>query len=164
MRNGQRRHAKISLAECKIQEGRLYHRDRLYILAKDELRLHLIKQHHDDLASGHLGVAKTLELLSRQCTWPEQRKDVERYVWNCHTCKRAKPTQHAPYGTLKPLEIHDHPWQHLTMDFVAGIPEDSGFNAILMVVDQLTKMRHLVPCCDTFAAHDLATLYLTHVF
>ena len=43
LRTGQRRHTKISLAECKIQEGRLYHRDRLYIPAKNELRLHLIK-------------------------------------------------------------------------------------------------------------------------
>jgi len=72
LRTGQRRHTKIPLAECEIQEGRLYYRDRLYIPAKDELRLHLIKQHHDDLAEGHSGVAKTLELLSRQCTWPEQ--------------------------------------------------------------------------------------------
>ena len=89
---------------------------------------------------------------------------MERYVRNCHTCKRAKPTRHAPYGTLRPLEIPDLPWQHLTMDFVTGLPEDSEFNAILMVVDRLTKMRHLVPCRDTCNARELATLYLTYVF
>jgi len=65
LRSGQRRHTKISWAECEIQEDRLYHRDCLYIPAKDKLRLHLIKQHHDRLAAGHPGVDKTLELLSR---------------------------------------------------------------------------------------------------
>jgi len=66
--------------------------------------------------------------------------------------------------TLKPLEIPDHPWQHLTIDFVTGLPKDSRFNTILMVVDWLTKMQHLVPCRHTCTARDLATLYLIHVF
>jgi len=164
MNKGQRRHTKISLAECKIQDNLLYHLDRLYIPEGGGLRLQLIKEHHDSLAAGHPGVAKTLELLSREYTWIDQRKDVERYVRNCHTCRRAKPTRHAPYGTLKPLEIPDQPWQHLTMDFVTGLPEDSGFNAILMVVDRLTKMRHLIPCRDTCSARDLAILYLNNIF
>ena len=50
------------------------------------------------------------------------------------------------------------------MDFVTRLPEDSEFKGILMVVDRLTKMRHLVPCCDTCNVRELATLYLTHVF
>lgn len=116
------------------------------------------------LAAGYPRVAKTLELLSRQYTWIDQRKDVEIYIQNCHTCKRAKPTRHAPYGTLKPLEIPDQPWQHLTMDFVTGLPEDSGFNAILMVVDRLTKMRHIIPCREACSARKLADLYLNNVF
>jgi len=50
------------------------------------------------------------------------------------------------------------------MYFVTELPEDSEFNAILMVVDRLTKMRHLVPCRDICTARDMATLYLTHIF
>jgi predicted aspartyl protease len=164
VKTGQRRHAKIPLAECEIQDDMLYRSGRLYIPKNDELRLQLIKDHHDSRAAGHPGVAKTLEMMSRQYTWPEQRKDIERYVRNCQICRRSKPTRHTPYGTLKPLEIPDQPWQHLTMDFVTGLPEDSGFNAILMVVDRLTKMRHLIPCRDTCTAEELALLYLNFVF
>ena len=65
---------------------------------------------------------------------------------------------------IRPLEIPDQPWQHLTMDFVTGLPEDSGFNTILMIVDRLTKMRHLIPCSDTCMAKDLAQLYIAHIF
>ena len=50
------------------------------------------------------------------------------------------------------------------MDFITGLPEDSGYNAILMVVDRLTKIHHLVPCPDTYTARDLAILYLNYIF
>ena len=152
------------MLECEIQDNRLYQQGRLHIPQSDELCLRLIQDHHDNLAAGHLGVAKTMQLLNRQYTWPEQSTEIERYMRNCHTYQRSKPTRHAPYGTLKLLEIPNRPWQYLTMDFVTGLPPDSGFNAILMVVDRLTKMRHLIPFRDTCTAQDLALLYLNSIF
>ena len=80
VRTGQRRHTKISLGECEIQDNKLYHLGRLYISGSDELCLQLIKDHHESLTAGHPGVAKILELLDRQYALPEQRKDMERYV------------------------------------------------------------------------------------
>ena len=50
---GQRRHARIPLADCEIQGDRLYHQGRLYIPQNDRLRLRLIQEHHDNLAAGH---------------------------------------------------------------------------------------------------------------
>lgn len=50
------------------------------------------------------------------------------------------------------------------MDFVTGLPTSEGFDAILVVVDRLTKMRHLIPCNDTATAPDVARLYLDHVW
>jgi len=50
------------------------------------------------------------------------------------------------------------------MDFVTGLPEDSGFNAILIVVDRLTKMRYLIRCRDTCSAQDLVILYVNNIF
>ena len=32
------------------------------------------------------------------------------------------------------------------MDYVIGLPESDGYNAILTIVDRLTKERHYVPC------------------
>ena len=50
------------------------------------------------------------------------------------------------------------------MDFVVGLPECQGFNAIWNVVDRLTKQRHFVPCRDTCTAQDLAQLFLDNIF
>src|SRR5436305_10355508 len=50
------------------------------------------------------------------------------------------------------------------MNFVTGLPWSNGYNAVLNVVDRLTKMRHLIPCRDTVTAEQLADLYVRHVF
>src|SRR5947207_1960141 len=50
------------------------------------------------------------------------------------------------------------------MDFITGLPEVQGFNAIWVVVDRLTKQRHFVPCKDTITAEQLASLFIDHVW
>jgi hypothetical protein len=92
------------------------------------------------------------------------RKDVERFVRNCHTCRRTKATRHAPYGVLKPLPVPEKPWQHLSVDFVTGLPISKGFDAICVFVDRLTKQRHLLPCHTTISAEGLADLFCDRVF
>jgi len=107
-------------------------------------------------AAGHPGRSKSLELLSRNYYWSEMRYDVETFVRNCHTCQRSKTSRHAPFGTLRPLPIPQQPWQDISIDFVTGLPGWNGHDAIWVVVDRLTKQRHLVPCRMTVDARDLA--------
>src|SRR3978361_4553 len=92
------------------------------------------------------------------------RREVERFVRNCHTCQRSRTSRHAPFGVLRPLSIPQKPWQDISMDFVTGLPWSNGHDAIWVVVDQLTKQRHLVPCHTTVDARDLADLFLQNVF
>jgi transposase InsO family protein len=65
---------------------------------------------------------------------------------------------------LKPLPIPDQAWQHLSMDFIMHLPPSEGYDAILVVVDRLTKMRHLIPCKGTCSAEDTARLYLHYIW
>jgi hypothetical protein len=50
------------------------------------------------------------------------------------------------------------------MDFVVGLPESEGFNAVWVVVDRLTKMRHLVPGTDQVDGKNLVEMYVKEVF
>jgi transposase InsO family protein len=52
------------------------------------------------------------------------------------------------------------------MDFFTGLPESGKekYDAIWVVVDRLTKDRHLVPCHTTVDAESLADLYIQHIF
>jgi len=50
------------------------------------------------------------------------------------------------------------------MDFVTGLPDCDGFDAILVVVDRLPKMRHFSPCRTNCSAEDLEDLFLRDIF
>jgi len=86
------------------------------------LRLRLLQDHHQPPAIGYPGRAKTLELLTRKYYWPQMRKDVDHFVRNCHTCQRMNATCHALYGLLRPLPVPTQTWQHISIDFVMGLP------------------------------------------
>ena len=43
----------------------------------------VIKEHHDDLLQGHLGVIKTLEIIKRTYARPKMRNEVEKYIKGC---------------------------------------------------------------------------------
>ena len=92
------------------------------------------------------------------------RKDVERYVWNCHPCRRSKASRQSQFVVLKPNSGPDAPWQDLSMDFMVGLPQSQGYDAIWMVDDCLTKLRHMVPCNSTCSSEDLANLFLHNVW
>jgi hypothetical protein len=50
------------------------------------------------------------------------------------------------------------------MDFVTGLPTSKKCNTIWVVVDRLTKARHLIPSESTIDAEGLADLFMQHVF
>ena len=65
---------------------------------------------------------------------------------------------------LQLLEIPEQPWKDFSIDFVVGLPESEGFNAIWVVVDRLTKMRHLVVCMDKVDGGKLGEMFIKEVF
>jgi hypothetical protein len=50
------------------------------------------------------------------------------------------------------------------IDFITSLPNSRGYDAIWVVVDRLTKMRHLILCSTTIDAEGLANLFMTHIF
>ena len=157
---------RISLGECSrdADDVRLRYRGRLYVPEYEPLRLRLLQTHHEVAATGHPCRSKTLELLKRTYFWPSLQADVDRFVRNCHTCQRSRTPRHAPFGILRPLPIPDRPWEDIAMDFVTGLPASQGYDAIWVVVDRLTKARHLVPCCSSIDAAGLVDLFIQHIF
>jgi len=65
---------------------------------------------------------------------------------------------------LCPLSVPDRPWQNISVDFVNGLPPSKRFDAICVVVDRLTKQRHLIPCKTTITAEELPQLFCDRVF
>ena len=128
------------------EDGLLLHDKLIYIPQNDELRLEILKMHHDDPLTGHFGVPKTFELLSRNYWFPSMHRFIKSYVSTCDLCLRSKPSRHLPHSELAALPIPSGPWKSLSVDFIVDLPDSHGFNAILVFVDRFTKMVHFVPC------------------
>ena len=105
-----------------------------------------------------------LKLLQREYTWPGIWTFIKDYVWSCTSCAQAKTPCHQPYGLLKQLPVPEKPWNSISMDFIEQLPQSSGFTAILVVVDRLSKQATFIPTHDTITSPELAKLFLLHVF
>ena len=137
---------------------------RIYIPDSDDLHLQVLRYRHDHPLSGHFGQNRTLELIRREYTWPGLRTFIKDYVWTCTACARAKTPHHKPYGLLKQLPVPEKPWNSILMDFIQQLPASTGFTAILVIVDRLSKQAIFIPTHDTITSPELAKLFLLHVF
>jgi hypothetical protein len=161
---GKNKHPFLQLSQCQVGEGILRYRDKIYVPEANELRVRILQQHHDHPSAGHPGRAKTFELLSRSYYWKGMNTDTRRYVQNCRTCGRTKPRHDRHQGLLQPLPIPERPWREISVDFITHLPKSSGFDAILVVVDRLTKMRHYIPCQMTDNAEEVARLFTREIY
>jgi len=126
---------KIALGLCEENEGILLYDGLIWIPDNNDLRLRILRDHHDAQAVGHPGRTRTLELVSRNFYWPQQRRYVHRYVDHCDTCRRIKPIRHAPFGLQKPIEPPHRPWDSISMDFITGLPTSNGSDALWVIID-----------------------------
>ncbi|GJP63550.1 hypothetical protein CLOP_g20614 [Closterium sp. NIES-67] len=140
------------------------HTAAIWVPAYRTLCEQMIQEAHDSNFSGHYGIDKTAKSLCRNYYWPDLPTDVQQYVTSCATCQRMKSSWLRPAGLLHPLEPPSRPWQQVTMDFVTGLPAgSSGNDAILVVVDRLTKMAHFAACKTKITAEQTTKLFLTNI-
>jgi transposase InsO family protein len=112
---------------------------------------------------GHFGVKKTEDVLAAHFFWPKMRCDVERYVLQCTTCKKAKSRLN-PHGLYMPLPVPSVPWEDISRDFVLGLPRTKrGRDIIFVVVDRFSKMAHFIPCHKSDNASHVADLFFTEI-
>ena len=129
------------------------------------LRQAAIQEFHEPPYCGHLGFHKTLQNLKRTYWWYGMSQNVKNFVNSCHSCQRNKPYQQKVAGLLKPWPIPARPWSSISMDLIVELPKTyNGHDAIVTVVDRLTKMTHFFPCSTNVKAIQLANMFLNNIF
>lgn len=142
----------------------LRYKRRIWVGTNQPMQQKIMQTLHAGAILGHSGVHATLQRLKQLFAWPRMRASVQEFIAACAICKQAKP-EHVKYpGLLKPLAVPDTAWQVVSLDFVEGLPRSSGYNAVLVVVDKLTKYAHFVPLSHPFTATTVAQAYIDHVF
>ena len=69
-----------------------------------------------------------------------------------------------PAGKLQSLPIPEWKFEHITMDFVSGLPlTQDGKDAVWVIVDRMTKVAHFIPIRYKPNNEILARLYVEHI-
>ncbi len=67
-------------------------------------------------------------------------------------------------GKLIPNKVPDQCWQVISIDMIGELPDSKGYNAILVVVDCLSKQIHTIPTVTSLDSAGVAWLFLKHVW
>ena len=150
--------------EWKIEGELVLKGGKVYVPKDEELRVEIIRLHHDVPAVGHGGKWKTVELVTRNYWWPGVTRDVEKYVEGCDLCQRMKNRTEELAGKLKLSEVPQKTWTHLMVDFITKLPVVAGKDAVLVVCDRLSKMTHFVATTEGTSAEGLVRLFRDNVW
>jgi hypothetical protein len=159
-----KRRGTIKSTEWSESDGLLMFRGKIYVPKDRDLRHRIVEQHHDTCIAGHAGCFKTLELVARNYWWPQMSHYIGIYVKHCDLCNRTKVQRRRPMGELHPSETPDAPWDTISVDFIVKLPESHGYNAIMCVIDSLTKRAYFIPTHTTINVEGTALLFHKEVW
>jgi hypothetical protein len=156
------------LKKFEMIEDILFFKKKLWVSEFDQLKLNIIRKIHDQSVSKYFDVRRTCKYLNKWYYWSQVKQSVERYVRNCHICRRFKASRDKYSELLNSLSISNRSWTNIIMNFVIELSKiKDEFNAILMIINRLIKMHHYVLCTveenDT-SAEETAELLINNVW
>jgi len=150
--------------EWREEDGLMLKDEKVYVPRDEELRAEVIWLHHDTLVEGHRGQWKMVELVTGNFWWPRVTTEVKQYIEGRNLCQRNKNRTEPPAGKLMPNEAPDKPWVHIMADFIVKLLLSRGYDSILVVCNQLTKMVYFIPMMEKMSVEGLVVLFRDHVW
>ena len=136
----------------------------MYVPDSITLQEEIITKHYDSELVGHLGYTKTYELITRTYWWPRMLEDVKRYVAGCERCQATKPNRQPRQNQLHPNEVPQNPWEIVSINLIEPLPESTGYDGILVIVDHFSKMAQYIPINMNITAQGVAKISWDRVF
>ena len=152
-----------SIACFSIHRGVLFYKNRLVLSAKSSLIPTILTEFHSSPAGGHSGFLRTYKRIAGNVYWTGMKGMVQEFVKACEVCQRQKYEATSPAGLLQPLPIPDRIWEDVSLDFIIGLPKSKGFQAILVVVDRLSKYGHFILLKHPYTARKIAELFAKEI-
>lgn len=112
----------------------------------DNRKIDILKQFHDDVTAGHMGVGKTAMRIKANYFWPGVDSDVRKYVRKCEICAANKVPNTFAKPPMGKQRFVSQPWQIISMDFLGPYPRSKNGNTTMLVVtDMFSKWVELFP-------------------
>ena len=141
----------------------LTYKGHVYVPSDDSLHHDILSQCHDHKTTSHPRYLKTRQLVTTEFWWPGLAQYVWRYVEGCAAHQQNKSNTHPTVPLFTLIKSHTlHPFQQVSCDLIINLPTSSGFNSLLVVVDNgLTKGVILCPTKKSITAEGIAVLFST---
>jgi hypothetical protein len=159
-------HQKLEKYKCFRQDrkGILWFEDRLVVPKNKDLKKRILDEAHLSKFSMHPRSTKMYHDLKPLYWWTRMKREIAQYVSECDTCHRIKASHLKSTSALQPLSIPSWKWDDISMDFIVGLPNTSRHhNSIWVILDQLTKVVHVLPVHTIDKAHKYAKLYIDQI-
>jgi hypothetical protein len=148
-----------------LEEDRLLiYQGRMYIPEGGDIRSIILKESHRELYCAHPGVKKMYTDMRKLFLWVGMKRNVVHFITKCLECQQVKSNHHHPTGLLQPHDVTMTKWEVISMDFVVGLPLTSHrHNAILVIVDKLTKSARFISVRDTYDVTEVERVFVSEV-
>lgn len=135
---------------------------RLFVPDQGTLRTEILEEAHSSPYVIHPGCTKMYHDLRPHYVWDGM--NIADFVSRCASCQQIKPERRRPGGLLQNLPVPKWKWEHITMDFVSGLPRTPrGSDAIWVIIDRLTKSVHFLAIRMNWSLERLAKLYVDEI-
>ena len=102
--------------------------------------------------------------LRRHYYLSRMKQHVGYFFRRCLTCQQVRTEHQRPIGLLKPLEVAEWKWEHVTMDFLTHFPRTPWrHDMVWVIVDRLTKSTHFLVARTTFSLEEFYRLYVQEI-
>ena len=150
-------HTADGVVACKRKdEEKILHKHNLIILPQ-LYQTEVLFRSHDQ--TGHQGIDKVQQRILHRFDWPGLRKACERWVNACLAFLQVKDPRKMKFP-LKSVESSEFN-EVVQIDHQKICMTESGYNQILVIIDQFTKLAEAVPC-QTASAEETCDHLITH--
>ena len=152
-------------SEFKVnKDGILRFRGIICVPDDPKVKNQLLEEAHRSKYTMNPGSTNMYQNLCGKYWWNNMKREIAQFVLRCLVCQQVKAEHQKTAGTLQPLPIPEWKWEHITMDFVSGLPRTSRkHDAVWVVVNKLTKSSHFQPIRMNQSLESLAQLYIREI-
>jgi hypothetical protein len=110
------------------------------------------------LENPQVGLTELLVASDVKIHWPIS------YDSTCDLCLQTKPQHHPLTRELHPLPILDAHWETISVDFVVELPESTGYDTVMTIVNTVSKQVQFALTHTTITTEGAAHLFLHYVW
>ncbi|KAG5885287.1 hypothetical protein JTB14_000844 [Gonioctena quinquepunctata] len=130
----------------RVLEADIGGEDRRQIIVPRNRREEVLREIHDGVAGGHLGVTKTLQKVRQRFYWANCQADVQDWCRKCAVCAASNGPRIRPKAPMRQYNVGS-PFERIAIDIAGPFPvSDHGNKYILVAMDYFSKWAEAYAC------------------